>query len=176
MRHITLLTGGCRSGKSSHALALADALPGDRIFVATCPRLDDEMNDRIARHQQERAAGNWRTVEEQTDLVGVIERHVDVPVILVDCLTLWANNLLFHDDAMDEDAMARHAQKLVQASSSQEGHLLLVTNETGLGVVPENVLARRFRDLAGRMNAEIAALADKVILMVSGIPVSIKEK
>ena len=104
MAQITLITGGCRSGKSSFALRVAEGLTGRRLFIATCPVLDEEMNYRIVRHREERAIGGWSTVEEETELAEAIRNAKDFDCILVDCLTLWINNLMFHaKDQINED-------------------------------------------------------------------------
>lgn len=175
MRHITLITGGSRSGKSRFALENAQQSAGPHTFIATCPALDGEMTSRIRRHQAERDA-RWRTVEEQTELAACLTGLAAVPVVLIDCLTLWVNNLIYHAglDRIDEDAVAAAAQALLTAAAPQQGRLLLVTNETGLGVMPANALARRFSDCAGRCNQIMAAAADEVVLMVSGLPLYLK--
>ena len=167
---ITLVTGGCRSGKSRYAQELAESLGASRVMVATAEALDDEMRDRIARHQADRRAG-WRTIESPTQLA----EHVSHPgeVVLVDCLTLWVSNLLCADltDA-DMEAAARSLVDALQASSSP---VVLVSNEVGLGIVPMNSLARRFRDHAGFLAQRIAEVADRVVFTVAGIPMIIKD-
>ncbi|CAM2006873.1 bifunctional adenosylcobinamide kinase/adenosylcobinamide-phosphate guanylyltransferase [Acanthopleuribacter pedis] len=175
MRHITLITGGSRSGKSRFALQQGEAHPGPHAFIATSPALDEEMKERIRRHREERGA-HWRTVEEQTDLAGALSQNASVPVVLVDCLTLWVNNLLYHDRAgkMTEDRVAEASRALLAVAAEQTGHLLLVTNETGMGIMPGNALARRFGDCAGRCNQVMASAAEQVVLMVAGLPVFVK--
>ena len=195
MAEIVLVTGGSRSGKSRYAQGLAEAITGKRTFVATCPAVDAEMAERIRRHRQARGAG-WVTVEETVDLPGAIRRVVDSDVVLVDCLTLWVNNLLYEETlrsaredgteavtapsdpagtaSMTEDEMEAHCREVLLACASLPGTVIFVTNEVGMGIVPDNPLSRRFRDLAGRCNQVIAGGADRVIFMVSGIAARIK--
>ena len=176
MAVIALITGGCRSGKSRYALERAEAgEEGSRIFIATCPRIDDEMEERIRRHQREREGrGGWQTVEEQTDLVRAL-RDADAPIVVVDCLSLWVNNMMYADGGrVDEDDVSDRCERFLDACRGREGTVVAVTNEVGLGVVPDNALARRYRDLLGRCNQTVAAGADEVVFMVSGIPIRIK--
>ncbi len=167
---IHLILGGARSGKSSRAEQLGLALEADRhLYVATAQAFDDEMADRIAKHQESRDP-RWETAEEPLDLVALlrVERQAET-VILVDCLTLWLSNLLMKDlDAEDE------ASRLVAALDEGQGTVLFVSNEVGLGLVPDNALGRRFRDAQGRLNQQVAAIADHVEFMVSGIPMAVK--
>jgi adenosylcobinamide kinase/adenosylcobinamide-phosphate guanylyltransferase len=171
---IALITGGCRSGKSRYALERAEAAQGSRTLIATCPRLDDEMSERISRHQKERQGRGWQTIEEQTDLVGALH-DTDSAVVLVDCLSLWINNMMYVDGhGVDEDFVADRCERFLEACHSREGMVLAVTNEVGLGIVPDNAEARRYRDLLGRCNQTVAAGADEVVFMVSGISSQIK--
>ena len=167
---ITLVTGGCRSGKSRYAQELAESLGTERVMIATAEGLDDEMRDRIARHQADRRSG-WRTIESPTRIAD----HVDQPgeVVLVDCLTLWVSNLLCGDRTDAEVEAA--AEELVTRLEASSGPVVLVTNEVGLGIVPMNPLARRFRDHSGFLSQRIAAIADRVVFTVAGIPMVIKE-
>ncbi len=167
---ITLVTGGCRSGKSRYAQALAESLRSSRVMLATAEGLDDEMRDRIARHQADRRQG-WRTIEAPRE----IAPHLDQPgeVVLVDCLTLWVSNLLC-SEATDAEVEAA-ALELVEALKASSSPVVLVTNEVGLGIVPMNALARRFRDHSGFLAQRIAEVADRVVLTVAGIPMIIKE-
>ena len=174
MAVIALITGGCRSGKSRYALERGESVEaGSRTFIATCPRVDAEMSERIRRHQREREGRGWQTVEEQTDLVRAL-RDTDAPIVVVDCLSLWVNNLMYADGETDEDSVADRCERFLEACGGREGTVLAVTNEVGLGVVPDNALARRYRDLLGRCNQTVAAGADEVVFMVSGIPNRIK--
>lgn len=175
-----LITGGARSGKSTYALEKAEQLCSEeRLFVATCPSgsdLDDpELAERIARHQQERGRRGWRTIEEQQQIGKVIASD-SAGLVLVDCLTLWVNNILFAEPDISEDDMTVACEEIIAGCRQRSGTIILVTNEVGMGIVPENILARRYRDLVGRCNQEIAAAADKVFLVTCGIPMTVKEK
>ena len=167
---ITLVTGGCRSGKSRYAQSLAESLGESRVMLATAEARDDEMRDRIARHQADRGAG-WRTIEAPIRIAD----HLDQPgeVVLVDCLTLWVSNLLC-TDATDAE-MEAASRALVEALRASSSPVVLVTNEVGLGIVPMNSLARRFRDQAGFLAQRVAEVADRVVLTVAGIPMIIKD-
>lgn len=177
---IRLLTGGARAGKSSLALARAEALaPPDApiAFVATAQPIDDEMATRIARHRAERGP-RWRTVEEPLALPerlpGLATEH---PVVVVDCLTVWVANLLFSRggaDGADEDWLDGRTADLARALAGCAGDVLLVTNEVGLGIVPADALSRRYRDALGRCNQRVAAIAGQVTLVVSGLPLELR--
>jgi adenosylcobinamide kinase/adenosylcobinamide-phosphate guanylyltransferase len=179
MARIHLITGGGRSGKSSYAQRLAESLPGPRAYIATSPIIDDEMAERVRKHQQARSGGGWETIEEPVDLAGAVRRAGAFRVLLVDCLTLWANNLLYETEkqggTFTEEEMAGRCRELIDACGTFPGEILLVTNELGMGIIPENKLARQFRDVAGRMNQLVATAADRVTLMVSGIILPLKE-
>ena len=177
MAEIILITGGARSGKSGHAQALAEGCPGDRLYIATSPSLDEEMRRRIERHRADRQGRGWQTVEAQLDLAGAMRANPKAEVVLVDCLTLWLSNLLFEADEpeyLSEDMLAARAREIVAAARERSGVVILVTNEVGCGIVPDNPLARRFRDLAGRCSQTIAAEADRVDLVTCGIVQTIK--
>ena len=173
MINVTFVLGGCRSGKSGFALQTADAIPADRrVFIATSMPLDDEMKARVARHRAERGAG-WTTVEAPLALAEAIAENArNGSVILVDCLTLWISNLLLSTGvpAAVEARIPRLIETLAQAACP----VVLVSNEVGAGIVPENKLARQFRDLAGTANQAVAAAANRVVWVVAGIPVTIK--
>jgi len=173
VKETTLVMGGCRSGKSRHALEMAEKIAKKgRIFVATCVPNDDEMNQRVARHQKDRG-DSWTTVEVPVLVPeAIIENSQKSDVILVDCLTLWINNILIETN--DQVKIDEHIQKLAQSLKDAECPVILVSNEVGTGIVPENKLARLFRDTAGFVNQHIAKCSDKVIWMVAGIPVRIK--
>ena len=172
MSRLILVTGGSRSGKSAHAQGMAEGLPDSRAFVATCPTIDGELDLRIDAHRQARAGKGWTTIEAASDTAAAIRTANDHPVLLVDCLTLWVNNLLYdaekQQQPLTEDAVSEHCRELVSACRAHGGTIILVTNEVGMGIVPENASARRFRDLAGRANQEIARECDEVILVVCG--------
>lgn len=173
MPQITFVIGGCRSGKSRHALQLAEATPANRrVFVATCVPHDDEMQTRVANHQEERGL-EWETLEVPEKLAEAVSDHsAPDTLLLIDCLTLWTSNLLLASD--DPECLSEPLLNLISALKSASGPVILVSNEVGTGIVPENRLARLYRDMAGRVNQTVAACADRVIWMVAGIPVAIK--
>ena len=164
---VTLVLGGARSGKSRYAEGLMAALPPPWIYVATAEAGDAEMAERIAAHRARRGP-NCRTIEALANLDSVLDDHRSEPV-LVDCLTLWLSKLLLDDGAL-EDEMARVEKSLLLASAPK----VLVSNEVGFGIVPEHPLGRRFRDLQGILNQRVAALADRVVLIVAGLPLVVK--
>jgi adenosylcobinamide kinase/adenosylcobinamide-phosphate guanylyltransferase len=178
MARIILITGGARSGKSAYAQALAEAHAGPRTFIATCPVLDEETAARIRRHQAARAGGAWTTVEEELDLAAALRGWGGEGVALVDCLTLWVNNLLYRAErrgrTVSEDDVADRCREIAAVCRALAGTAIFVTNEVGLGIVPDNALARHYRDLAGRCNQVMAQAADAVVLMVSGLPLVLK--
>jgi adenosylcobinamide kinase / adenosylcobinamide-phosphate guanylyltransferase len=175
---INLITGGSRSGKSSYAQTMAEALSGPRAYIATCLPLDDEMTARIAKHQAQRQASQWLTIEEPLALSDALRKISESRVCLVDCLTLWVNNLLHEagkrGQTMTESDLVLHCRDVLAACSECDGTVIFVTNEVGMGIVPDNPISRHFRDLAGRCNQIMAAGADRVVLVVSGLPVCIK--
>ena len=170
---IIFIIGGCRSGKSAEALRRGEALEAERrIFVATCRPYDAEMQARIERHRRERDA-RWETLEVPLELADTLETHnTDGHVILVDCLTLWTTNLMM--DGQADNVVETRTAALVRTLVQMRCPVILVANEVGQGIVPENATARRFRDWAGMVNQKVAASADQVIWMVAGIPVKIK--
>lgn len=177
MSRLALIVGGARSGKSGFALRMAESAPASgKIFVATCPALDDEMRRRVERHRAERADRGWTTVEEEVDLAAAVAEAPDGVVVLVDCLTLWINNVLYREerDPPDEDRMAELARGVVRAARGRDGPTILVANEVGLGIVPGDPLSRLFRDLAGRVNQVVAGEADEVYFMAAGLPMRLK--
>jgi adenosylcobinamide kinase/adenosylcobinamide-phosphate guanylyltransferase len=167
---LTLILGGARSGKSRHAQALAASSGLAVTVVATGQALDPEMAERIARHRAERPAG-WNTVEEPLALAETL-RRVAGPrrCLLVDCLTLWLNNLM----ATGDDRLRTERDALLDLLPGLPGETILVTNEVGLGVIPLGELSRRFVDEAGWINQELARLADKVVFMAAGLPLFLK--
>jgi len=173
---IALILGGCRSGKSRHALELAeDSGVKDKVFVATCQAHDPEMQDRIAAHQRERGAreSGWATVEEPLDISGILQRKSGPSTVLVvDCLTLWVSNLFMQN--REEGWVWTQLEELDAALCSARGRILVVSNEVGQGIVPDNAMARMFRDMVGWVNQRVAARADAVIWMVAGLPVQVK--
>ncbi|RPJ54530.1 MAG: bifunctional adenosylcobinamide kinase/adenosylcobinamide-phosphate guanylyltransferase [Acidobacteria bacterium] len=174
MRKVTLITGGARSGKSRHALVLAQANPGRRAFVATAEPLDEEMLERIRRHREDRDP-SFLTIEEPVDLGKALRSlPADVEVAVIDCLTVWLGNLMHC--RRDEAGEPPELRELFALLAAPPCDLIIVTNEVGMGIVPGEAVARRFRDLAGRINQEVAKRADVVILMVSGIPIIVKQE
>lgn len=169
-----LVLGGVRSGKSSLALDLCNKMKGDRYFLATAQPFDDEMEYRIKRHQEERGSG-WTTVEESIDIVQkIMELDSHETIILVDCLTLWLSNLYMKYES-DVDMVYKEIERFVEGISGIKGRLVLVSNEVGMGIVPENKLARMYRDASGTMNRKVAGVSQKVVLTFAGLPMVIKE-
>ena len=164
-----LVLGGARSGKSAYAESVVRAAGPTALYLATATAGDAEMAERIRHHQDRRGEG-WTTVEEPLDLAGTLERlaQPDRP-ILVDCLTLWLSNLM--QDGADIDA---ETARLVAALPSLAGPVVFVSNEVGLGIVPDNALAREFRDHAGRLNQAVAAAVDAVVFVAAGLPLILK--
>ncbi len=164
---LTLVLGGARSGKSAYAEALVTAVPPPWTYIATAEAKDEEMRARIAAHRERRGDG-WQTVESPLDLPVSLVRHAGP--VLVDCLTLWLTNLM-----LGERPLAPAFVALEGALSRRAAPTVLVSNEVGLGIVPEHALARAFRDEAGRLHQRIAARVDLVVLMVAGLPLTVKE-
>jgi adenosylcobinamide kinase / adenosylcobinamide-phosphate guanylyltransferase len=170
MSAVTLVLGGARSGKSAHAERLALRMGLAPVYIATAQAFDDEMRERIARHRADRAGGGWRTVEEPIDLPDAIRSAASADaVVLVDCLTLWLSNLML----AGHDVAARRTA-LLEALAATAGPLVLVSNEVGLGLVPETPLGRAFRDAQGRLNQAVAAAADRVVFVAAGLPLMLK--
>ncbi|CAO3400391.1 Adenosylcobinamide kinase (EC 2.7.1.156) / Adenosylcobinamide-phosphate guanylyltransferase (EC 2.7.7.62) [Azospirillum palustre] len=166
---VTLVLGGARSGKSRYAEGLVTALGGPRVYIATSQVWDAEMAERVAKHRDDRGP-DWTTIEEPRDLTGVLRRQAaEGTGVLVDCLTLWLTNLM-----MAEADIAAETAALVELLPALPGRVVLVSNEVGLGIVPDNALARRFRDHAGRLHQSIAAVAPRVVLTVAGLPMFVK--
>ncbi len=173
-----LVVGGARSGKTSRALALAETRP-HRTYIATAEALDGEMSARIAAHKAERDQA-WVTIEEPLDLVGSLNSaHADLKnrtndpatesAILIDCLTLWLSNLMHHERKIDDET-----QRLIDALWLATIPVVMVSNETGLGIVPENALARRFRDHQGRLNQRLADVVPHVEFIAAGCPIRLR--
>jgi adenosylcobinamide kinase/adenosylcobinamide-phosphate guanylyltransferase len=166
-----LVLGGARSGKSAYAEALVLAAADAALYLATATAGDGEMHERIAQHRARRG-DSWATIEEPLDLCGLLAGHArpDRP-ILVDCLTLWLSNLM-HDGA----DIAAETARLTALMRKLAGPVVFVSNEVGLGIVPDNALAREFRDHAGRLNQAVAAAADAVVFMAAGLPLTMKPR
>ncbi len=182
---VTLVLGGARSGKTRFAetLVLERARTSGKqaVYLATAQAFDAEMADRIARHRDDRSGQGWRTVETPTDLVGAIgtliaeaeETGRPPPVVLIDCLTLWVTNLMMAERSVEAETATLLAF-LETKTATSDIELIFVSNEVGLSIVPENAMARAFRDHAGRLHQAIAAFAGKVFLIVAGIPMTVK--
>ena len=171
-KQIILVTGGARSGKSNYAEVRAAELGDRRLYVATAEAKDEEMAQRIAEHKKRRG-NDWTTVEEPMELSAVLRTQLGrTDCALVDCLTIWLSNLLLHRNT---EFASEKLEELVETLPRLDFHVVLVTNEVGWGIVPDNVLARQFRDLAGWANQRIAAAASEVVLTVAGIPMIVKK-
>ena len=171
-KQIILVTGGARSGKSQYAEQRARELGGRRLYIATAESRDEEMAERIAVHQKRRG-NEWAVVEEPIDLAAALLAQRDrTDCALVDCLTLWLSNLLLR---RDETYAQEKCGELILALPQLDFHVVLVTNEVGWGIVPDNPLGRQFRDLAGWANQRMAAAATEVVLAVAGVPMIVKK-
>lgn len=170
MRRITFILGGARSGKSRHAEGLARGHKGKPAYVATAEITDEEMRERIEHHRAERGP-KWRTIEAPLDLTAAL-READAArsFTLVECLSVWINNLMYHGRDV-----AAEVERLCEMLGGVKGHVVIVSNEVGLGIVPDNALARRFRDEAGRAHQAIAQVADEVVFIAAGLPMTLKK-
>ncbi len=172
MSNVVLITGGARCGKSRYAMELAGGHEGGRVYIATAEPIDADMRGRIEKHKEERG-DKFVTIEEPVDLAGALGR---VPggagVAVVDCLTVWLGNLMHHHG--EGGGALPGVAEFLEILDAPPCDLILVTNEVGRGIIPENRLARSYRDALGRLNQETAQRASRVILMVSGLPVTIK--
>ena len=172
MSEIIFVTGGARSGKSRLAEELAERLGGPLVYIATGEPKDAEMRERITRHRKRRGPA-WQTIEEPLNLVKAVREYDDsFNGILVDCITLWLANLL--GNYADPQRVLDEVVSFIAAFPELKTPLIMVSNEVGMGVVPENPLARSFRDLAGEANELLAKAADKVYVMFSGLPLKLK--
>ena len=165
-----LVLGGARSGKSSFAESRVRTLPAPWVYLATGRAWDDEMRARITQHQTDRGQAGWLTVEEPVEVARVLRQHAHTPVLL-DCLTLWLTNLL-----LDEHDSAAAIQDLLDSLPARQAPTVLVGNEVGLGIVPENALARRFRDEAGRLHQRLAQKVGQVVFIAAGLPLVLKDE
>ena len=172
MSKISLITGGARSGKSRCALEWAGRCTGGRTFIATAEPFDDEMRVRIQKHRLERGEA-FETIEEPMDLAGALRSIPDTcEVAVVDCLTVWLGNLMHRSGG--KAGPFPEVSEFLAHLGNLSFDLILVTNEVGMGIIPENPLARRFRDELGRLNQEVVARAGRVVLMVGGLPLQVK--
>lgn len=167
---LTLILGGARAGKSSLAQRIASECGGRVLFLATAEPLDDDMAARIARHQADRP-GSWRTIEEPLNLVDALTPFPRCDIVLLDCLTLWVSNLLMRDESTDASL---EAVALLEHIAANDAQWIVVSNEVGLGIVPDSVLGRRFADELGRVNQLFAAAADDVAFVAAGLPIWLK--
>lgn len=179
MAEIVLVTGGARSGKSDYALNRAEQIGGSKCFVATCEVLDQEMAERVRKHRQDRDGSLWTTVEETLAVASVIGRN-KYDVYLIDCLTLWISNVMAEFEqrgaVCGEVAIAEEITSIIDNALELSGTVVVVSNEVGMGIVPDNALARKYRDLVGLCNRMVAAAAAEVVLVSCGIPLHIKKK
>jgi len=165
---IILITGGARSGKSTRAEVRAREFPGRPVYIATAEALDAEMSERIAGHRARRGS-EWLEREIPIELAAALDETDGGGARLVDCLTLWLSNLMHAERDIERETV-----RLAETLSRQQSPVVLVTNEVGLGIVPDNALARRFRDAAGILNQAIARAANEVELVVAGLPMRVK--
>jgi adenosylcobinamide kinase/adenosylcobinamide-phosphate guanylyltransferase len=165
---LTFVLGGARSGKSRYAEGLVMDCAPPWVYIATAQTHDDEMAVRIAEHRQRRDGG-WRTVEAPLDLPGAIAAHGSEGPVLIDCLTLWLSNVML----TGRDLVAE-TQRLIAALRNADRPIVIVSNEVGFGIVPDNALARKFRDAQGRLNMQVAAIADRAVLIAAGLPLTLK--
>lgn len=166
MSRLTLVLGGARSGKSRFAESLARQHGGPRTYIATAEAFDDEMRQRIAKHREQRAGDGWQTIEATLDPAAVLPRE---GLALLDCVTVWLGNLMHHGRDLRTEVA-----KLCATLETCPAEVILVSNEVGLSIVPENAMARRFRDEQGLANQALAAIADNVFFIAAGLPLKLK--
>jgi adenosylcobinamide kinase/adenosylcobinamide-phosphate guanylyltransferase len=172
-KKIIFITGGARSGKSTYALSNATKFSGNKAYIATAEALDEEMRDRIENHKKQRGK-DWNTYEEPLRIAEVIQEiEGKYTVIVIDCLTLWLSNIM--QSGLN---ITQKIANLIETLriTNHTSHIYLVSNEVGMGIVPENEMARRFRDMAGILNQKVAEISDEVYLLIAGIPMKIKGK
>lgn len=171
-KKITFITGGARSGKSNFALKTADVIGKIKAYIATAEALDDEMRERIEIHRKSRG-NDWHTIEEPINLLSLFEsKHSEWDIAVIDCLTLWVSNLV--GKGLTDEAILKMAHNVSEIMAKSGCSIIIVSNEVGMGIVPDNPLARRFRDIAGKVNQIMASTSNEVYWMVAGIPVQIK--
>src|SRR5689334_18381057 len=171
---VVLIVGGVRSGKSRYAQQLAAT--GERVaFIATAEDRDEEMAQRVARHRAERPS-TWTTIEAPVEISdALLSCHGKFDTIVIDCLTLWASNLMEHEQ-QDAQRVAPHIDRLVRTLSRISSTIILVSNEVGSGIVPDTEMGRFYRDVLGSINQRVAAVADEVLLLVAGCPLVVKQR
>ncbi len=179
MAKIILVTGGTRSGKSTYALQLAENKAEPHCFIATCGVSDPEMAERVKKHQDERSGKIWKTVEETLNLYSAFTENSNYSIYIVDCLTLWISNIMefchHAGRSCEENDIKKEIDQLFDYLEKIDGTIVFVTNEVGMGIVPENQLARRYRDLVGYCNRLVASRADDVVLVSCGLPLYLKK-
>jgi adenosylcobinamide kinase/adenosylcobinamide-phosphate guanylyltransferase len=174
-KQLILILGGVRSGKSRYAQQLASDAGKRVLFLATAEAGDEEMKQRITRHKSSRPA-SWATIEEPLDITGALRKnaaHADA--VIIDCITVWLSNMLMHDEKLGEEEILATIDRLIDAYDQDYATYIIVSGEVGMGIVPEHPLGRIFRDYLGLANQRLAAKADRVVLMVAGIPVDVKK-
>ncbi len=164
-----LITGGIKSGKSSYALELADKYEGEKTFLATARAFDNEMAEKIKRHKAERP-DDYKTIEEPVE-VGKIISKVNTPLLLIDCITIWLSNLYFETGEEQRNFLI---SEFFENLHKYKGDLIVVTNEVGGGIIPENKMSRNYQSVLGKLNQRIAAVSDEVYVLISGVPMKIK--
>ncbi|VAX21111.1 Adenosylcobinamide kinase / Adenosylcobinamide-phosphate guanylyltransferase [hydrothermal vent metagenome] len=179
MGKIVFVTGGRRSGKSAYAQNLAESLKNKpMLYIATCPVIDEETKARIENHKKDRQGAGWDTKEETVDIAGVIREAKGYKTILVECLTLWINNIMFeagkNGEQVTELTISKLTQDALKECRKSDSTVIFVSNEVGLGIIPDNRLARNFSDIAGRVNQIVANEADQAVMMASGLPIILK--
>lgn len=171
-KSITFITGSARSGKSSYALSLAEKQKKDVVFLATATAFDQEMKIRIKNHQNERPS-TWKTIEEPIDIDIALQKISKNTCVILDCLTLWLSNMYLVE--MEKTKRTQKMEYFLNTLSDIASSIIIVSNEVGWGIVPENKIAREYRDELGSLHQSIAILSNEVILMVAGLPVTIKQ-
>jgi len=175
MTKITLIAGGARSGKSAFALSRLLESKGEKYYLATSPMVDSEMNERILNHKKEREGLNIKTIEEEIKIGKIFKDLSSRSVLILDCLTLWINNLLFHNPDLSEFQVEEETRKSFDKSQLSLDEIIVVTNEVGMGIVPIDSETRRYRDLLGRANQVIGEICDAAYFISCGLPLKLKE-
>lgn len=171
LQKLTLVLGGAASGKSVFAEGLVTGSDLAPVYLATAQAWDAEMAEKIARHRDQRDAGGWRTIEEPVDIASALAGVAADEAVLIDCATMWLSNLVLQDDPPGAEAAAG---TLLQACAACAGPVVIVSNEVGQGIVPDNALARRFREAQGALNRHIAGQAGLVVAVMAGLPLVLK--
>ncbi len=173
---LIFILGGARSGKSAYALKLTEAMAGKKLYLATAQALDKEMAEKIKNHKKQRGS-KWTTIEEPIKVADVIRWDKKHDVLLLDCLTLWVSNLMSKESGVrsqKSEVIYKNINQLISTCKNSKANIVVVSNEVGLGIVPDNPLARRFRDIAGYANQKMAEAADEVYFVAAGMPMRMK--